>query len=228
MILSAQFWPSLREERLELPQKIQSALDAYTKAFETLKGNRTLTWKPHLGLVTLEIEVKDRTLSLQVSPVHATIILHFEQKAKWTLEELSSVMQVPSSSLKRKIAFWQSHGIIKEDGIDTFVLIEEQKEKSQDIVMVDDDEEAESAMASSHEQREEELQVFWSYIVGMLTNLESLPLERIHSMLKMFAIQSPTAMDCSVLELRHFLDRKVKEQKLLFSSGLYRLPKVNP
>ena len=135
-------------------------------------------------------------------------------------------MQVPSSSLKRKMAFWQSHGIIKENGTDTYILLEEQKGKEQDDVVVDD-EEAESAMASSHEQREEELQVFWSYIVGMLTNLESLPLDRIHAMLKMFAIQSPTAIECSIQELRHFLDRKVKEQKLLLSSGLYRLPKPN-
>ena len=30
------------------------------------------------------------------------------------------------------------------------------------------------------------LQVYEQYVVGMLTNLESLPLDRIHNMLKMF------------------------------------------
>jgi anaphase-promoting complex subunit 2 len=59
----------------------------------------------------------------------------------------------------------------------------------------------------------------------MLTNLDSLPLERIHQMLKMFASQGPTAVECSLQELRHFLDRKVREHKLLFSGGFYRLPK---
>lgn len=80
-------------------------------------------------------------------------------------------------------------------------------------------------MASAQDQREEELQVFWSYIIGMLTNLESMPLERIHQMLKMFASQGTSAVDCSQKELGAFLDRKVREHKLLFSGGLYRLPK---
>ena len=70
-------------------------------------------------------------------------------------------MQVPSTALRRKIAFWQSQGILKEESTDTFVLVEEQKGPSvaHDVVMMDSDDEAESAMASAKDQREEELQV---------------------------------------------------------------------
>ena len=67
-------------------------------------------------------------------------------------------------------------------------------------------------------------QVIWQFIVGMLTNLESLPLDRIHSMLKMFAMQGPGS-EYSIPELKAFLDKKVKEQKLLCESGVYRLTK---
>ena len=49
MILSAQFWPSFREGKLEMPKCFQASLDKYTKSFEALKGNRTLNWKTHLG-----------------------------------------------------------------------------------------------------------------------------------------------------------------------------------
>ena len=49
MILSAQFWPTFREEKLQIPDCMQEALDKYTKSFEALKGNRTLVWRPHLG-----------------------------------------------------------------------------------------------------------------------------------------------------------------------------------
>ena len=45
-------------------------------------------------------------------------------------------------------------------------------------VSVEDDE-SESVVRTSSDQRAEELQVFWSYIVNMLINLESLPLDRI-------------------------------------------------
>jgi anaphase-promoting complex subunit 2 len=228
MILSAQFWPPFKEETLELPSVVKEHLQIYTKAFETLKGNRTLNWKPHLGSVNIDIELKDRKINLTVSPIHATIIWHFQTKNQWTVEELSQLMHVPATVLRRKIAFWQSQGLLREVSTDLFLLVEESAVRSRcplppDVVC--EDEETESAMASAHDQREEELQVFWSYIVGMLTNLDSMTLERIHQMLKMFASQGPTAVECSLQELRHFLDRKVREHKLLFSGGFYRLPK---
>jgi anaphase-promoting complex subunit 2 len=188
-----------------------------------------LSWKPHLGYVNIDIELKDRKLNMTVSPIHATIIWHFQEKNQWTIEELSQVMQISGSLLRRKISFWQSQGILREQSPDVFVLMEEGAARAgsagRTVDVACEDEEMESALASAHEQREGELQVFWSYIVGMLTNLDSMPLERIHQMLKMFASQGPTAVECSQQELRHFLDRKVREHQLLFSGGLYKLPK---
>ena len=92
-----------------------------------------------------------------------------------------------------------------------------------------EDEESESATRTSSDQRDEELQVFWSYIVNMLINLESLPLERIFQMLKMFAMvhsQGPSAVECKIDALRAFLDEKVRQHELVFSGGQYKLPKT--
>lgn len=224
MVLSAVFWPAFREEKLKVPEEVQRAMDEYTHGFEALKGMRTLRWKPHLGLVEVEVELADRTLSLSVTPTQATAIMHFQEKERWTVEELSGVMHVPPGLLRRRLGFWVSQGVLKEESTDTFIVMEKQKgqQRATEVVM---DAEIESVMASSHDQREEELQVFWSYIVGMLTNLESLPLDRIHSMLRMFAMQGPSSSQCSVDDLRRFLDRKVKDQELQFVNGFYRLPK---
>lgn len=131
-------------------------------------------------------------------------------------------MHVPATLLRRKIGFWQSHGLIAETTPDLFHLVEEDKGNGQSPELIEDFE-SESVMASTQDQREEELQTFWSYIVGMLMNLDTLPLERIHQMLKMFAFQGPT-LECSVQELQEFLDRKVREHQLVFTGGLYRLP----
>ncbi|RZC36665.1 anaphase-promoting complex subunit 2 [Asbolus verrucosus] len=210
MIVSAQFWPPFKDEKLELHRKLVKQMENYTSAFETLKGSRTLCWKNHLGIVDLEIELADRTLNLSVSPVHATILMHFQDHKTWSLEALSKVMHVPSTVLRRKLSFWQSHGIIIESEPDVFYLQEEQESNEnnlQDDVIVEDYE-SESAMASAQDQREEELQTFWSYILGMLMNLDTLPLERIHQMLKMFAFQGPT-IECNLQELKVFLDRKI-------------------
>ena len=89
------------------------------------------------------------------------------------------------------------------------------------------DDESESVTRTSRDQRAEELQVFWSFIINMLINLESLPLDRIFTMLKMFAVQGPAAVnECDIEELRSFLDEKVRQHELLFSGGQYKLPKT--
>lgn len=83
----------------------------------------------------------------------------------------------------------------------------------------DDDEED-----SEKKTEEDGLQVYWSYVVGMLTNLEALPVERIHQMLKMFTMQGSSGAECTLQQLKNFLDSKVKQQLLSFSSRMYRLP----
>ncbi|KAK3727174.1 hypothetical protein QZH41_015192, partial [Actinostola sp. cb2023] len=224
MILSAVFWPTFREEKLQIPDEVKESMDEYRSGYEALKGMRTLNWKSHLGLVDVEIELEDRTLNLTVSPMHATAIWHFQEKDRWHVDELSSVMQITPGTLRKRLAFWVNQGVLKEDGHDAYVVVEKQKGNKllSDMVM---DAEPESVTASAEHQREEELQVFWTYIVGMLTNLESLPLERIHSMLRMFAMQGPASTQCSIEDLRRFLDRKVREQELQLVNGFYKLPK---
>ncbi|OCT66856.1 anaphase-promoting complex subunit 2 [Xenopus laevis] len=226
VILSSEFWPALKEEKLELPDEIKEAMDIYTKKYEKLKAMRTLNWKHHLGLVVLDVELADRTLSFPVSPVHAAIILHFQNKSMWTLDELSEVLKVPVVSLKKKMTFWLQHGVLREDPPGTFTVIEEeQKDRAEKVVLIDSDEEGDSAMASQADQKEEEMQLFWTYIQAMLTNLESLPLERIHTMLKMFVMTGPVVTEIDIQELQSFLQKKVSDHQLVYSGGVYRLPK---
>jgi len=236
LIVSEQFWPPRRlreaDSPLVLPTPLRDALDKFTRSFEVLKGNRTLNWRTHLGFVDIELQLADgRTLKYKASPAHATLIWHFEACPRWTVKDLASTAQMSAHDVRRRIAFWQSQRLLREEATDTFVLVEDEccgpsSGATSGLVMAidDDDDACESAVADARERREEELSVVWSYVVGMLTNLESLPLERIHSMLRMFAMQGPGSQ-VSQQDLRTFLDHKVKEQKLIYVSGVYRLPK---
>ncbi|KAH8024478.1 hypothetical protein HPB51_024680 [Rhipicephalus microplus] len=259
IVVSAQFWPTFKDEKLVLPAPVQASLDRYTRAFETIKGNRTLQWRPNLGQVVLEIDTGTRTLQLTVSPMHATLIYHFQEKrenfskntfppgaplrvrirctyekqsaARWTLDELSAVTQASSTLVRRKLAFWQGQGILWEESPGVFALGSHGGSSGSGSIppppleLDEDEEETPSAMASAQDQKESDFQIYWSYIVGMLTNLESLKLDRIHTMLKMFAMQAPSTAELTEQELRHFLDGQVSKQKLLYSGGYYRLPK---
>lgn len=236
MILSAQFWPAFRDEKIKLPAELQEHLDKYTRSFEQQKQNRTLVWKTHLGLMNIELELNGESLTFSVSPVQAAIIMKFQEKNQWSLEGLSHALEMTPSVLRRKLAFWQGQGLVKEstqggatgDSHPVFTLVEERtglRGNSRDILgLVDIEEEAESAMASAQQQKEEEMQMLWTYIQGMLANLDCLTLERIHAMLRMFATEEPGS-EISVQELKSFLDNKVKDQILIFSSGVYRLNK---
>ncbi|KAM6905548.1 anaphase-promoting complex subunit 2 [Xenentodon cancila] len=231
IILSSEFWPALKEEKLELPPVVMQAMEAYTHRYEKLKAMRTLSWKPHLGSVTLDVELEDRTLTnLTVSPIHAAIILHFQDKSSWTLEELSAKLGAPKELLHRKLALWQQHGVLREEAGGRYYVVEtgSSKEKvERGVMLIDSDEERDSNTTTQSEQREEKLQLFWAYIQAMLTNLDSMTLDRIHSMLRMFVATGPVVTEMDVNELEAFLQRKVREHQLMVSAGVYRLPKSN-
>uniref|UniRef100_A0A1A7WQN9 Anaphase-promoting complex subunit 2 n=1 Tax=Iconisemion striatum TaxID=60296 RepID=A0A1A7WQN9_9TELE len=231
IILSSEFWPTLKEEKLELPAVVCQAMEAYTHRYEKLKAMRTLSWKPHLGSVTLDVELEDRVLShLTVSPIHAAIILHFQEKSSWTLEELSVKLGAPKELVHRKLALWQQHGVLKEEVGGRYCVLETRSSREKldrGVMLIDSDEERDSNTTTQSEQREEKLQLFWAYIQAMLTNLDSMTLDRIHSMLRIFVATGPVVTEMDINELEAFLQKKVQEHQLIVSAGVYRLPKSN-
>ena len=63
-----------------------------------------------------------------------------------------------------------------------------------------EEDQEDSITGSSADQTEEELVMFWSYILNTLTNLESFALERIFQMLRVFTMQGPSAVECKMQE----------------------------
>ena len=69
------------------------------------------------------------------------------------------------------------------------------------------------------------MNVYESYIVGMLRNFNSLPLDRIHNMLKMFVAAGEHKYDKEISSLEQFLDHLCNEEKLESDGMMYSLPK---
>lgn len=115
MILSEQFWPKLRDEEIEMPAELAKIQQAFKSSYETFKGNRTLIWKNNLGLVNLEIELDDKQkLEFSVTPAQAAVIVKFQEKDSWSLQELSQSLRMSGAALRKKILFWKMQGILKE------------------------------------------------------------------------------------------------------------------
>lgn len=58
------------------------------------------------------------------------------------------------------------------------------------------------------------------FIMGMLTNFDALPLDRVHNMLKMFVSDPP--YDKTLEQLGAYMGRLVADEKLSLDGGTYR------
>lgn len=147
LTVSLEFWPEnlsmLSEEemnkyryssdkddsnKMKLPDIVQQAISSYTKCFETINANRTMYWIYSLGQVELDLEFsEDKKISFTVSPIQASIIWNFQEKGTWSINELSKKLSVPSTTLRRKILFWQNKGVLKETKNDIFTLVDDEQ-----------------------------------------------------------------------------------------------------
>ena len=76
----------------------------------------------------------------------------------------------------------------------------------------DDDDFLHRAGSSAEEVEAAEMKVYEQYVMGMLTNFPSMPIERIHNMLKMFVVEP--AYDKTQAQLEKFLMSLVRAEKL--------------
>jgi anaphase-promoting complex subunit 2 len=94
-VVSYLYWPTFREEKFDVPDQIKELstqyllltivrkMQQYSKAYEGLKPTRQLVWKSHLGMVDVDLEFADRTLTFSLSPLQATIIMMFQESGKF-------------------------------------------------------------------------------------------------------------------------------------------------
>ena len=235
---------------LVLPSDVSVAVEKYTKSFEVFKTARTLEWKKNLGLVEVDLQFNDETvLSFKVSPILATIIHHFQHQSTWTVSSLSHVMSVPASVIRKRLLYWINKSIIRQLDHDSYEVIEDQSgnvpsnrrkgsiNSQEDDVHMEEDEMSvgdvtgdDGSMSRSgiesegvRSESDEKFRIIWAYIESMLTNLSEMTLERIHATLSMFALSNPATGQLTLQELTTFLDGKVRDGRLTFASGLYKL-----
>jgi anaphase-promoting complex subunit 2 len=229
-MISHIFWPTLQNEQLKHHPRIQYKLDEFGSAYARLKNPRRLIWLNQLGTVQLQLDVVEKKGSrsvvekrdFTVTPVLSTLILHFESKSQWTPQDLSNETGIPEHIIQRRMAYWVNQRVIvaihSPGGgiIYEIATIHHQTSVSRDMdsaSMMDDDV-SEGQAASAMAQEAEERDVYQSYILNMLTTLKTLPLEKIHNNLKMFATGSDHKYNMTVHQLSGFLQHLCKQERL--------------
>jgi anaphase-promoting complex subunit 2 len=237
VMVSHVFWPSLQNDQLKHHPRIQAELDQFSTEYARLKNPRKLIWHDQLGSVQIELDILEmadgvpvvETKEFTCTPLLATIISHFEDKSRWTLDELSNETGIPEHVLQKKIAFWVNNRVLRQvpgnsSAFDLTTLAHLQQGDNDADMMDEDVHEGHAVSVSA--QEEDEMELFESYIVGMLKNMQQLPLDRIHNMLKMFVAGSDFKYDKTPQQLSAFLQHLCKQEKLECGpDGMYKLAK---
>ena len=174
------------------------------------------------------------TRDYTVSPALASAIMIFEDEEEVTLQTVADVLKVAEPVANKYLNFWVNNGILKvaenqkRSGSDTlYVRMKEMgsEEVESATTAGQEDDSAEAIEAAKRAELEKEMHVYESYIVGMLRNFNSLPLDRIHNMLKMFVSSGEHKYDKEIESLEQFLDTLCKQEKLETDGLMYSLPK---
>ncbi|KAG5644323.1 hypothetical protein DXG03_008681 [Asterophora parasitica] len=247
-IISRHFWPTLESSEIVMPGQFQKLQEQYAHEFSIFKPDKRLRWIPQLGTIHLELQLEDRTIDAEVAPLEAAFIELFSTQTIWTVDELiAGVGSVDRSAALNALLTWVDLGVLKEDSEGTFRLLEIAEEPSAGA-STNHGRGAPSAselppVTSVQQQQAEQMKVYWKvhihhlihaerapltnlffisltrqFIEGMLTNLGTLPLDRIQSMLK----YAP-GYDRSIEQLAAFMEAARREGLVAGRDGMWRL-----
>ncbi|KAA1469713.1 hypothetical protein DENSPDRAFT_864325 [Dentipellis sp. KUC8613] len=219
-IISKHFWPPLQSSTFNMPGQFKDIQESYAREYITFKPDKKLRWLAHLGTVHLEIELQDRTVNADVTPLEAAFIELFTEKDVWTVKDLvSRVGNVDRTAALKALLTWVDQGVLKEDGEEQYRLLEEadlSDSGRHGVPRVKVEEQP--TVLSVQQQQAEQMKVFWKFIEGMLTNLGTLSLDRIQTMLK-FA----PGYDRTVEQLAAFMEAARREGLVTVKDGMWRL-----
>ncbi|KAL2199550.1 hypothetical protein P885DRAFT_29807 [Corynascus similis CBS 632.67] len=127
-ILSRLFWPGLEREHFLLPAVVVEQQQKYEAGYEGLKSRRKLTWLNQMGQARVEIELRDRTVTVDCSPVEATIVYAFQTAddcnleedagavVQKSVEELYEQLQMDEDLITAALQFWVGKGVLRRVG----------------------------------------------------------------------------------------------------------------
>ncbi|GKT48307.1 anaphase-promoting complex subunit 2 [Colletotrichum spaethianum] len=241
-ILSRLFWPTMDREHFILPRTVAEVQGHYDGEFERLKSSRKLTWLNNLGNATVNLELEDRTVEKECKTYEAVVIYAFQEDEAYngplpvrrTVDQLEEMLQMDDDLIRSAISFWVSQRVLREMEPGSYVVLEKLDEdvNSGANPAVPGPDEAlapESGGLSPKKpnaldaKEQERRQVYWQFIVGMLTNSSpAMPLGQIAMMMKMLIADG---FPWSNEELQEFLAEKMAEEELELVGGKYRLLK---
>ncbi|KAF2665122.1 hypothetical protein BT63DRAFT_406288 [Microthyrium microscopicum] len=225
-ILSAFFWPELRDDEFRVPPPVQDLLAKYAEGFEQHQNMMKLKWIPALGRATVELVFEDRVVSESVPPWVASVVYAFDggdaaNPVAKSIEQLAEELEMEEPLVRNAVAFWASKQVLEESastpGLYTVIEVLAEEGTRGKAPAAQAQEEV-SAVKTAQDVFEENMDTYKAFIVAMVTNMGSMPLARILMMLKMAL---PGGFNFGETELRGCLQSMVEESTLVQNGDSY-------
>ncbi|MBW0483948.1 hypothetical protein O181_023663 [Austropuccinia psidii MF-1] len=185
IIISRLFWPDLATTAFKYSPRLVELQKQFEKAYTLQKVDRRLRWFPQLGSLELDVELQDRTLSLEVTPLQASVIELFATADVWTTAQLEEALRIKSDSslLRNALYYWSNHEVVKEIESSTWKLFETRESFNSSLNGVSRHVIQEVTTHIDGHTKTDKFRAFSGFVIGMLTNLGSLSTDRIYGMM---------------------------------------------
>jgi anaphase-promoting complex subunit 2 len=130
LIISRMFWPNIQSSSLRLPPMLEAYVcllhykqsltrcrvqRQYELAFHHFKPDKRLRWLQHIGTAQVKLELADRIVEAEATPLQASVAELFEGQDVWTVQALGEMLRMRDTrSLRNALVFWAALGVLKE------------------------------------------------------------------------------------------------------------------
>ncbi|ORX38980.1 hypothetical protein BD324DRAFT_618100 [Kockovaella imperatae] len=125
LVISRMFWPNIENSALHLPPKLEEAQREYEAAFHRFKPDKHLKILQHLGSVSIRLELADRIVEVEATPLQASIAELFETRDAWSILDLGQKLGIEDEeTVTNALIWWAEHGVLKETNKGSWRLLE--------------------------------------------------------------------------------------------------------
>lgn len=191
-IISRHFWPPLQTNTFIMPGQFKEIQEGYAKEFIVFKPDKKLVWMSHLGSISLDVELDDRTISAEVPPLEAAFVELFSEQGQcavdhctltiliydltieqWTVAELMEKVGLTDTVVATKaLVTWVDLGVLREEEPGQYILLKtadplgstSKNTGKAPAAAVEDL----PPVVTVQQQQAEQMRVFWKVIVLVL------------------------------------------------------------
>lgn len=103
LLLTVGYWPFQTSSSINLPPEIQLSCSHFLQFYSERNSGRKISWLTNLGSIDLKANFPEGRKEFNVTVYQATMLLLFNRKESYSLDEIRQVTNIPEIELKRHL-----------------------------------------------------------------------------------------------------------------------------